>query len=95
MQSGRNALHWAAREGHVAAVNKLMEWDPKLIDARNEHGTTPFIKAANKGHVDVMKALLEWGGGALLDIKNIFGDTPWDKAEGKPEIREIMQKYKR
>mmetsp|Transcript_16807 Transcript_16807/g.40316 ORF Transcript_16807/g.40316 Transcript_16807/m.40316 type:complete len:177 (-) Transcript_16807:14-544(-) len=101
--------------GRPAAVNQLLEWDPKLIDARDKDGKTPFIMAVcNKGHVDVLKALyakrkdlltqtskdgetalhwaasegesaavsqlLEWGGGALLDIKNNDGKTPWDFA---------------
>ncbi|CEM23315.1 unnamed protein product, partial [Vitrella brassicaformis CCMP3155] len=120
-QYGSNALHRAAGSGHVAAVNKLLEWDPKLIDAhtwadvlevlyakRNdlltqtrELGTTPFIRAAWEGHVGVMEAMLEWGGGALLDIKGPYGQTPWDMAavntwnrEKKAEIREIMEKYR-
>jgi len=128
---GFNALHYAASKGHVAAVNQLLAWDLKLIDARNKvFGMTPFIKAAAGGHVDVLKALyakggedlltqkdnhrwtplhyaavvgesavasqlLEWGGGALLDIKNNYGDTPWGEAKNRPEIRKIMEKYKR
>ncbi|CEM06999.1 unnamed protein product [Vitrella brassicaformis CCMP3155] len=128
---GSNAMHKAALYGHVAAVNQLMAWDAKLLDARGgADGKTPFIMAVcNKGHVDVMKflyakrkdlltqtdnngdtalhwaafwgksaavsQLLEWGGGALLDIKGNYGKTPWDDAKDKPEIREIMQKYKR
>ncbi|CEM07005.1 unnamed protein product [Vitrella brassicaformis CCMP3155] len=103
-QLGNTALHRAAWSGRVAAVNKLMEWDPKLIDARNKYGWTPFMSAAYNGHVDVLEALLEWGGGALLDIKDNEGYTPWDEAaefvisekeKKKAEIREIMQKYKR
>ncbi|CEL96958.1 unnamed protein product [Vitrella brassicaformis CCMP3155] len=127
-EDGSNALHWAAEFGHFAVVNKLMEWDSKLIDARTKYGMTPFMHAAQHGYVDVMKAvyakggenlltqknnfrwtalhgaafyghsaavsqLLEWGGGALLDIKNNKGETPWDLVENKPDIREIMEKY--
>jgi len=129
--NGCNAMHWAAWEGHVAAVNKLLEWDPKLIDARSKTGWTAFMFAAFNGHVAVMEALytkrkdlltqtnncgetalhgaarngrsaavsqlLEWGGGALLDIKNNDGQTPWDYTVkyDKPKIREIMRPYKR
>ncbi|CEL96908.1 unnamed protein product [Vitrella brassicaformis CCMP3155] len=91
---GSNAMHLAAQEGQVAAVNKLMEWDPKLIDARNKlHGRTLFILAAGCGHVNVMEALLEWGGGALLDMENEDGDTPWRVVKNR-EIRKIMRPYK-
>ncbi|CEM30734.1 unnamed protein product [Vitrella brassicaformis CCMP3155] len=134
MQTGSNALHLAAFDGRLAAVKQLLEWDPKLVDARTKSGwwgpgATPFIYAAVNGHVEVLKVLyakggedlltqtdkfgrtalhkavsysrsavvsllLEWGGSALLDIKDKIGKTPWDEAASKPEIREIMVKYK-
>ncbi|CEM22044.1 unnamed protein product [Vitrella brassicaformis CCMP3155] len=56
-EPGWNAIHWAATNGHVAAVNKLLEWDPKLIDARTNKGGTPFMEAAFWGRVDVMEAM--------------------------------------
>ncbi|CEM06973.1 unnamed protein product [Vitrella brassicaformis CCMP3155] len=97
-QTGRNgntALHSACWGGHLVAVNKLLAWDPKLIDARDKKGRTPFMQAAIGGNVAVLKVLLKWGGGALLDIKNNYGETPWDNAEDEPETRKIMEKYKR
>ncbi|CEM24636.1 unnamed protein product [Vitrella brassicaformis CCMP3155] len=52
-----SALHFAARHGCLAAVNQVLEWDPKLIDGRTDAGYTPFMKAAAFGHVNVMMAL--------------------------------------
>ncbi|CEM06989.1 unnamed protein product [Vitrella brassicaformis CCMP3155] len=82
-EDGYTALHFAAANGHVAAVNKLLAWDPKLIDARDKSGG---IHDGCRG--------LEWGGGALLNIENNRGKTPWGLANDKPEIREIMRPYK-
>mmetsp|Transcript_25702 Transcript_25702/g.63751 ORF Transcript_25702/g.63751 Transcript_25702/m.63751 type:complete len:150 (-) Transcript_25702:172-621(-) len=57
-------------------------------------GSTVLHWAASQGDSAAVSALLEWGGAALLDIKNNKGERPWDKAVDKPEIREIMEKYK-
>ncbi|CEM38514.1 unnamed protein product [Vitrella brassicaformis CCMP3155] len=52
--NGRTALHWAAWGKKLAAVNQLLAWDPKLIDARSN---TVFYTAVQREAVDVMKAV--------------------------------------
>ncbi|CEM34152.1 unnamed protein product, partial [Vitrella brassicaformis CCMP3155] len=59
----------------VAAVNQLLEWNPKSLDARNERGFTPFIKAAYDGNVDVMTVLHAKGGEKLLTQTDNDEDT--------------------
>ncbi|CEM00723.1 unnamed protein product [Vitrella brassicaformis CCMP3155] len=106
-KAGYTALHWASFEGHVGAVKQLLEWGPELLDARCNDGGTPFIEAATEGHggstalhyavshgrSEAVAQLLQWG--AELEIENEAGHCPWDLSEGKPEIRELMKKYRR
>ncbi|CEL97844.1 unnamed protein product [Vitrella brassicaformis CCMP3155] len=69
-------MHYAVLNGRVAVVNQLLEWDPKLLDAPNDDGWTPFMVAAQEGDVDVMEALYAKGGKKLLTETFNFGRTP-------------------
>jgi len=65
--TGWSALHVAAIRDHVDVVNQLMEWDPKLIDARTKlWAATPFIVAGMYGKVDVLKAMFDKKGQEIL-----------------------------
>ncbi|CEM11942.1 unnamed protein product [Vitrella brassicaformis CCMP3155] len=66
----KNALHLAAYDGHVAAVDQLLEWNPKLIDAADKYDNTPLMGAAFGGHVEVMEVLYAKGGEELLKQTN-------------------------
>ncbi|BHF83663.1 hypothetical protein SprV_0902680600 [Sparganum proliferum] len=58
----RTALHMAASQGHLEAVQLLVK-AKSSIDAVDKHGMTPLFWAAFRDHVDVVLYLLESGAG--------------------------------
>nr|VZI30733.1 unnamed protein product [Spirometra erinaceieuropaei] len=58
----RTALHMAASQGHLEAVQLLVKAKCS-IDAVDKHGMTPLFWAAFRDHVDVVLYLLESGAG--------------------------------
>lgn len=57
-RSGYDALHLAAREGHLAIVQALMENDSTLCKSFGPANITPLISAAIRGHTEVVNYLL-------------------------------------
>ncbi|MEW6335787.1 MAG: ankyrin repeat domain-containing protein [Acidobacteriota bacterium] len=55
------SIHQAARSGDVAAVTRLIERDPALVNARDEHGLTPLGFAVAFGQLEAMKLLIAKG----------------------------------
>ncbi|CAK9786803.1 ankyrin [Cutaneotrichosporon oleaginosum] len=61
-----SALHDAASEGDVAALDKLLERNN--VNIKDEYGFTPLHLAADRGRTEVVKLLLERGADkAILD----------------------------
>ena len=54
------ALHFAAREGHVEAVQTLIDAGANL-DAQDNYDSTPVVMAVLNGHLGVAATLLEAG----------------------------------
>jgi len=88
-----NALHHAASNGRLAAVDQLLEWDPKLIDARDKGGKTSFMLAAYYGHVKVMEALFAKGGEKLLTQTDNSGTTPFILAASSGHVGALKALY--
>ncbi|WP_196778708.1 ankyrin repeat domain-containing protein [Cognatilysobacter tabacisoli] len=70
---GRNALHYAAADGDVRAVEQLLKAgsDPNAPD---RNGWTPLHFAAQASAADVVSALLR--AGATTEPRDAFGNTP-------------------
>ena len=76
---GRTPLHWAARKGHLAIVEFLID-EGAGVDVRSlAKGETPLHKAATQGHVPVVRLLLQ--SGADKHVKNCDGLTPLQVTE--------------
>ncbi|CAH6789082.1 Ank2 [Phodopus roborovskii] len=58
--NGLNALHLAAKEGHVGLVQELLGRGSS-VDSATKNGFTPLYMAAQENHIDVVKYLLENG----------------------------------
>ena len=82
---GIDALFWAADKGHGGAVKLLIESFVD-IDAKDNHGRTPFSLAANRGHEDVHVGLVIQRNG--VDI-NAAGKDGW-----KPLPRVTQRGYR-
>ena len=82
---GQTALHHAvSRPRNLEVIHFLIERGAK-VDAKNEHGRTPLIKAAQSGNLENVKLLVELG--ADISIKTDRGKTAlasakaWNKAD--------------
>nr|CAD1841988.1 unnamed protein product [Ananas comosus var. bracteatus] len=64
-RSGFDAFHIAAREGHRAIVQVLLDHDPSLSKTFGPSNATPLISAATRGHIDVVDLLLERDAGSI------------------------------
>jgi len=72
---GRNPLHAAARSGNFEVVRILIECNPADINARNEGGWTPLLRASGGHNLkdgSVLRLLLEHG----ADI-NVQDEKGW------------------
>ncbi|CEM28322.1 unnamed protein product [Vitrella brassicaformis CCMP3155] len=78
---GTTPFIFAASGGHVDVLRALYAKGGKgCLTQKDQHGMTALHVAADRGQSVAVSQLLEWGGGALLDIKNNDGKTPWDFA---------------
>lgn len=64
-RSGFDALHVAAREGHSAIVQVLLDHDPTLSKTFGPSNVTPLISAATRGHIEVVQLLLDKDSGVV------------------------------
>jgi uncharacterized protein len=91
-RAGRTPLHYAALEGDMGEVLRLLA-DGSDPDASDSTGFTPLHFAAQEYKVDAVRELVR--GGASVDVANGHGNTPlWTavfNSEGRGEIIALLR----
>ncbi|EDQ91646.1 uncharacterized protein MONBRDRAFT_5528 [Monosiga brevicollis MX1] len=72
------ALHAACAEGDIGITFMLLQSQPTLIHALDEHGNTPMHCAARHGHMPIVTLLFD--SGARVECVNAAGEVPYDVA---------------
>ncbi|WP_067520434.1 ankyrin repeat domain-containing protein [Endozoicomonas ascidiicola] len=65
---GFTALHFAAKEGHLSCVERLLDASPDSVHIKEDDGSNAMHWAAWAGNLDVLKCMVERNG------KNIFSE---------------------
>ena len=95
--TGNTALMLASANGHIEIVKLLLGWAINhdqvclMVNLQNQTGSTALHWAGLTGQVEVTDLLIK--SGADANIKNSFGDRPFDEAikrRAKPEICELL-----
>ena len=71
----REQLHFAAQDGDVERVTRLLKdgYQPNVFD---DLGKTPLHYAAEGGHLDVLRLLLASGADVNAHDERVIGNTP-------------------
>ena len=90
-RDGRTALHYAAFEGQVEAIERLIR-EGADVDAQDDRGYTPLHFAAQEFRVDAARALID--AGASLAARDAYGNTAlWTatfNSRGRGELVTIL-----
>ena len=68
-------LHVAAANGYSEVLEFLLSQSDIGLNIQDNEGWTPFHAAVCWGQKEAMKVLAEKG--AILDMKNLHGETPY------------------
>jgi uncharacterized protein len=86
--------HNAATDGDLAEVERLVEEDPGLVNAKLQAGgLTPLINASVEGHVSVTRLLLDKG--AAIDYRDGDGRIALHRAcfkDRTPVVRLLLER---
>merc|ERR1712224_34829 len=56
-RDGREAIHWAAKHGHLALVKLLSRWGADSWVVAHSHGVAPIQAAVSRGHKSIVEYL--------------------------------------
>jgi ankyrin repeat protein len=87
---GQTALHFAAREGNVRKIRRLIAKDRKLLNKRDKSGMTPLHDAVLSRSLESVKALVDLG--AFLNVHDNTDASPIVYAMENPHIRDFLLK---
>ena len=76
------AIHDACRKGDIETVRRLVEANPKLVDADDEHEWRPVSHAALERRTGVVRFLIESGADLSAHDGNVLhyaGEVPGNK----------------
>lgn len=74
-------LHFAAQDGDVQAVERLLS-EGCQPDEYDELGNTPLHYAAKGNHLEVMKLLIDSGANVNAHDERVIGNTPLREVAG-------------
>lgn len=91
MMGGFAPLHYAARQGSIAATVALLDEGANINEVTQSEQSTPLVLAIANGHLDLAKVLVDRG--ADVNKANVMGVTPlyatidvqWVPHEWSPE----------
>src|SRR5262245_30737587 len=69
-----DVIHDAASSGDLATIRRLLQENPKLVNAQDPAGATPLLWASIKGQLAAAKLFVE--SGADLNLSRTDGWTP-------------------
>ncbi|KAI5387378.1 hypothetical protein KIW84_073490 [Lathyrus oleraceus] len=91
--SRTSLILWHAHQNDAAAVRKLLQEDPSLVNATDYDNRTPLHVASLHGWIEVAKCLIEFG--ADVNAQDRWKNTPLADAEGskRSNIIELLKSH--
>jgi uncharacterized protein len=95
---GYSALHYAARQGALAATSALLDGGADINEISGSEQATPLVAAISNGHFDLARLLVERG--ADVNQANMMGLTPlfatidvrWSSRQWSPQPVVVQEK---
>ncbi|MBP7565695.1 MAG: ankyrin repeat domain-containing protein [Burkholderiaceae bacterium] len=88
---GWAALHYAATNGHLSIMKRLLEAHA-FIDAESPNGTTPLMMAAHYGSTDAVKLLLDEGADPLMKNQQNLTAIDFARRANRADAAELIAK---
>ena len=83
-------LHYAAFEGRLAILDKLLARGAK-IDALTPNRATALMLAARNGHIDTVRRLLRAGADTALKNDRGLTAAEWARTQGNTDIADLIE----